>query len=246
MEFAATVWSEPPAEFNLRENEVVIWRASLDCEPAALQELAATLSPDEKLHANRFHFCRDRDHFIAARGILRILLGAYLNRDPKGLAFRYGPQGKPELERDHSFGFNLSHKPGLAVYAFGRGRHLGIDLESIAAEFPGEEIARRFFSPHELRELLALPPDSRAEGFFLAWTRKEAYIKARGQGLQIQLSSFNVSLTPGQPPRFFGGVPPEWQIITFWADTNHPGALVCDGPLLEVVQFFSWRSGFAS
>jgi 4'-phosphopantetheinyl transferase len=237
------VWSAAPAEFNLPENGVVIWRASLGCEVAVLRKLEATLSPDEQLRADRFHFSRDRDRFIVGRGILRSLLGAYLHHDPKDLAFRYGPQGKPELETEqnnHSLTFNLSHKGSLAVYAFARGRQLGVDLESIAPEFPGEEIARRFFSPHELEELLDLPPDSRTEGFFLAWTRKEAYIKARGQGMQIPLNSFDVTLTPGQPAKFLRGITAEWKIMSFWAAVNYPGALVCDGPSPSTLQFFSW------
>ena len=156
-----------------------------------LEKLEASLSPDERSRADRFHFPHDRYRFIAGRGILRALLGAYLDRDPKDLVFRYGPQGKPSLETnedDHSVSFNLSHKQGLAVYAFARGRRLGIDLESISTAFPGEEIATRFFSPRELEELLALPPEARAEGFFLAWTRKEAYIKALAGCGKILLS----------------------------------------------------------
>jgi len=93
--------------------------------------------------------------------------------------------------------------------------------------------------------LLAVPPEARAEGFFLAWTRKEAYVKARGQGLQIQLDSFDVSLTPGQPARFLRGVTAEWHLIAFSIDVNHPSALVFDGPP-AALRFFSWRSRFAS
>jgi 4'-phosphopantetheinyl transferase len=244
MELAETPWSEAPAEFELAENEAVIWRASLECEAAALRRLEATLSPDEKLRADRFIFSRDRDHFVAGRGILRALLGAYAGRHPSDLVFRYGPQGKPELHLDSgnsSLSFNLSHKEGLAVYVVGRGRSFGIDVESIAEQFPGEEIARRFFSKGELEELLALPPEARCEGFFLAWTRKEAYIKAEGQGLLIPLDSFDVSLTPGQPAKFLAGVPPEWQILSFRADHNHPAALVYGGNPLDAVRFFSWR-----
>jgi 4'-phosphopantetheinyl transferase len=136
--------------------------------------------------------------------------------------------------------FNLSHKEGLAVYAFARRRRLGIDLESIAADFPGEEIARRFFSRRELEELLALPSDLKAEGFFLAWTRKEAYIKAQGQGLGIKLDSFDITLTPGQPAKFLTGVSSEWRIVTFWAEPDYPGSLVYDGPPPSVIRFFSW------
>jgi 4'-phosphopantetheinyl transferase len=248
MEFEATLGASSPGEFSLDGTEVVIWRAALDCAESALQTLEATLSQDEKRRADRFHFPQDRAHFVAARGILRKLIGAYLLRDPVDLRFRYGPQGKPQLEphnSNQSLAFNVSHKHGLAVYTFARGRNLGIDLEAIAPEFPGEEIARRFFSRRELEELLALPPDSRAEGFFLGWTRKEAYIKARGQGLQIQLDSFSVCLTPGEPAGFRSGVAPEWQMISFALDRDHPCAVVCDGPRNPRVRLLSVPLEFA-
>ena len=244
MEFPATAWSEPPSEFELLESEVVIWRAALDCEQSVLRRLEATLSPDERSRANRFHFCKDRDHFIAGRGILRSLIGSYLRRDPAEIKFGYGPQGKPDLavdRADPSLTFNLSHKQGLAVYAFARERQLGIDLEAVASSFPGEDIARRFFSPGEVEELLALPPDLRSKGFFLAWTRKEAYIKARGHGLQIPLDSFDVSLTPGRPPRLLTRVGIEWQIISFEVGPDTPGALVFDGSQASAIHFFEWR-----
>jgi 4'-phosphopantetheinyl transferase len=244
MGFVATDWKAAPPEFSLSENEIAIWRASLDCEAAALRNLEATLSPDEISRADRFHFPRDRARFVAGRGILRALLGAYLKREPPSLNFRYGPQGKPELEqnRGDSIHFNLSHKEGLGVYAFARQRHLGIDVEAIATDFPGEDIARRFFSPGELQELAGLSPDQRAKAFFLAWTRKEAYIKARGQGLHIKLDSFDVTLTPGGPARFLRGIAPEWQLFTFWAGVTNPGALACDGASPVVLRLFSWKA----
>ncbi len=226
------------------DDEIAIWRASLDCEAAALRNLEATLSPDEISRADRFHFPRDRARFVAGRGILRTLLGAYLKREPQSLIFMYGPQGKPKLEQNqgNSLHFNLSHKEGLGVYAFARQRHLGIDVEAIATNFPGEDIARRFFSPGELQELVGLSPDLRVEAFHLAWTRKEAYVKAQGQGLHIKLDSFDVTLAPGEPARFLRGITPEWQIFAFWADLTHPGALVCDGASPAVLRFFSWKA----
>jgi len=253
MKPGATSWSAPPAEFNLSPNEVVIWRAALDCDPAVLAKLEATLSPDEGLRADRFHFSRDRRHFVAGRGILRTLLGRYLRRHPRALAFSYGPQGKPELAagnrsadlQNHPVSFNLSHKDGLAVFVFACSRSLGVDLEAVAKDFPGEDIARRFFSPRELEELLALPEEARAEAFFLAWTRKEAYVKAGGQGLHIPLDSFDVSLSPGCPACFLRGVPPQWQIVTFECDRYHPCALVFDGPSPDALQFYSWQREFA-
>jgi len=244
MRFVATDWKAAPPEFSLPDDEITIWRASLDCEAAAARNLEALLSPDEISRADRFHFPRDRARFVAGRGILRTLLGAYLKREPPSLNFRYGPQGKPELEQNqaNSLHFNLSHKEGLGVYAFARQRKLGIDVEAIATDFPGEDIARRFFSHRELQELIALSPDLRAEAFFLAWTRKEAYIKAQGQGLHIKLNSFDVTLTPGEPARFLRGTMPEWQIFAFWAGVTHPGALVCNGGFPAVLRFFSWNA----
>lgn len=244
MGFVATDWDTAPPDFTLSDGEIAIWRASLDCETAALLNLEALLSPDEISRADRFHFPRDRARFVAGRGILRTLLGAYLKREPQGLIFTYGPQGKPELGRDqgNSLRFNLSHKDGIGVYAFARQRHLGIDVEVIAADFPGEDIARRFFSPGELQKLAGLPPDLRAEAFFLGWTRKEAYVKAQGQGLHIKLDSFDVTLTPGEPARFLRGIAPEWQLSTFWAGVTHPGALVCNGASPAVLRFFSWNA----
>jgi 4'-phosphopantetheinyl transferase len=243
MGFVATDWDAAPPEFSLPDNEMAIWRAALDCELAALRNLEATLSPDEISRADRFHFPRDRARFVAGRGILRVLLGAYLKREPQSLSFKYGPQGKPKLEQNqgNSLHFNLSHKEGLGAYAFARQRQLGIDVEAIASDFPGEDIARRFFSSRELQELVALSPELRAEAFFLAWTRKEAYIKAQGQGLHIRLDSFDVTLTPGEPARFLRGITPEWQIFTFWAGVTHPGALVCDGASPAVLRLFSWK-----
>jgi 4'-phosphopantetheinyl transferase len=244
MGFEATDWRAAPPEFSLPDDEIAVWRASLDCEAGALCNLEALLSPDEISRADRFHFSRDRARFVAGRGILRALLGAYLKREPHSLAFKYGPQGKPKLEQNQgsSLHFNLSHKEGLGVYAFARQRQLGIDVEAIATDFPGENIARRFFSHRELQELVGLSPDLRAEAFFLAWTRKEAYIKAQGQGLHIKLDSFDVTLTPGGPARFLRGIAPEWQIFTFWAGVTHPGALVCDGASPVVLRFFSWKA----
>ena len=160
-----------------------------------------------------------------------MLLGAYVHRDAGELEFAYGVRGKPSLVNRlnaRAMTFNLSHSDGMAVYAFGVQRQLGIDLESIRPDIAVDEIAEQHFSRNEKEALLALPSHVRLPSFFLCWTRKEAYIKARGEGLQIPLDSFDVCLTPGQPATFLRGVDQNWQLLAFCLEAC-PAALVFDG-----------------
>ncbi len=193
------VWQPPSAELRLPRDEVHVWRARLDLSQS-LAGFLATLAPDEKGRAARFHFQKDRDHFIAARGMLRAILSGYLNSRPEQFSFRYSAHGKPFLATDDGdVRFNLSHSHGLALFAFARGRDLGIDLEWVRADVAEEQIAERFFSACEVAALRALPAVEQADAFFNCWTRKEAYIKARGEGLSLPLDQFDVSLAPGEP-----------------------------------------------
>jgi 4'-phosphopantetheinyl transferase len=196
------IWREPPAELRLSENDIHIWRASLDQPQVTIRRFEEILSSDERARAGRFYFARDRDHFIAGRGILRRILGIYLSSDPARLEFRYGSNGKPALaDISCALSFNLSHSGGLALYAVGCGKELGIDLEQIRFVAEADQIARRFFSAMECQVFLSLPMDKRDEAFFYCWTRKEAYIKAIGDGLSQPLDQFDVSLIPGEPAR---------------------------------------------
>lgn len=226
------VWATPPPELRLQENEIHLWRASLDCEAVVLRRLEAILAPEEKSRAAKFVFAADRDHFIAARGILRELLGAYLHCAPATVEFGYGAQGKPTLGgsiSDGSLRFNLSHSHGLAAYAFSLGREVGVDIEPIRPDFVTQDIAKRFFAPEEVEELRSLPPSLRAEGFFLCWTRKEAYIKARGEGLQIPLDSFRVSLTPGETESLNSADSARWSLRAFQPAEGYVGAVMGEG-----------------
>ena len=225
-------WTVPPKHPALSSGVVHVWRASLECEPPVLRRLESTLCSTETARAARFHFPRDRNHFIAARGILRALLGAYLSKPADSLRFNFGPQDKPSLEaQDLSprVNFNLSHSHGLAVYAFALGREVGVDVELIRPEFTGNDIAERYFSSRELAELRALSQDLRAEGFFNCWTRKEAYVKARGEGLQIPLKDFDVSLTPGEPPVLESGDISRWSLRSFEPAPGYVAAVVVEG-----------------
>ncbi len=226
------VWSFPPTKLELAESEIHVWRASLDLDEETLSRYASILSQDETIRASRFLFPRDRDHFTVARGVLRELLGKYVDCSPARLEFQYGPRGKPALraaEGRSRIHFNLSHSRGLAVYAVARNRELGIDLEPIRPEFAGENIAERHFSAQELNEWHSLPPELRAEAFFLCWTRKEAYVKARGEGLQIPLASFSVTLTPGQPAELLSPDGARWRLHSFQPAPGYAAAVVGEG-----------------
>lgn len=198
----AATWSHPPQTLVLAGAEVHVWRASLPQPAARVAELLAVLNVEERDRAARFRFHKDQQHFIVARGILRQLLGRYLNRAPAELKFSYSQYGKPALDSvspdEPTLQFNLAHSHTLALYAFTYGRLVGIDLEYARADFASAEIAERFFSAREVAMLRALDPELQSTAFFNCWTRKEAYIKARGEGLSHPLNSFAVSLRPGE------------------------------------------------
>lgn len=158
----------------------------LDVDEERRWELAGWLTPDEHERASRFRFDRDRNRFIACRGILRELLGI---REQ----FVYGPHGKPRLEIS-DIRFNVSHSHGLAMIAVARGREVGCDLERIDPSFADEKIPEQFFSPYEVAALRALPEAEQCRAFFRCWTRKEAFIKACGMGMSLALDSFDVTL----------------------------------------------------
>jgi 4'-phosphopantetheinyl transferase len=186
----------------LHSGEVHVWRAVLDLPESQVHSLRSTLTADERQRAERYIFEKDRTHFVVARGLLRVLLGGYLRQDPSCLRFAYGPYGKPALATDTgraALRFNVSHSHGLALYAITRGREVGVDIERIRPEIAQEKIAEHFFAPREVTVLRSLPPLLQAPAFFACWTRKEAYIKAKGDGLALPLDQFEVSLAPGEP-----------------------------------------------
>jgi 4'-phosphopantetheinyl transferase len=174
----------------------------LALDAAELETLRKVLSPDEQARAERFCFEKDRQRFIASRGILREILSRYLKREPARLEFSYSRFGKPSLAPDDSGSgvhFNLSHSHGLALYAISRFPEIGVDVERLRRDFPCEQIAEHFFSPHEVKTLRSLPEAGKYEAFFNCWTRKEAFVKARGEGLSLPLDQFTVSLAPAEP-----------------------------------------------
>jgi len=186
---------------NLPDDEVQLWRVDLEALRGGESRWKLLLSPDELRRASRFHSARDRQHFIAARAILRTILAAYLESEPASLCFSYSKREKPSLGPPHNesgISFNISHSGGVALLAFSRRREIGVDVEQIRHDFDLKAIAQRFFSAHEQDQLAALPTGGAVENFFRCWTRKEAYIKATGDGLSLPLSQFDVSLNPSE------------------------------------------------
>jgi len=202
-----------------------------------MNSLFHTLSEDEQARAERFYFQIDRERFVVARGALREILGVYLNRAAKSVLFCYGPHGKPALAHDpgrNTIHFNVSHSHGVALYAVTRGREIGIDLEFIRESLEVEQLAERFFSQREIATLRGLPVNLRKHAFFLCWTRKEAYIKARGEGLSLPLDQFDVSLIPGEPAALLRtqADPDEtlrWSLQELSVDPGYVSALAVEG-----------------
>ena len=226
-----------PTSLALRPDEVHVWWISLDLSAPRLDALDGILSPDERVRADRFHFRRDRDRFVAGRATLREILGGYLERDPVSLAFSLGPWGKPALSvrsDSEDLDFNLAHSAGLGVLAVTRGRAIGVDVEAVRRDFELEEIAERFFSSSEVAVFRGLPPEQRAEAFFACWTRKEAYIKARGEGLSIPLGRFSVAFAPGKTPALLeceldSGEVRRWRFEDLRPGAGFAGALAVEG-----------------
>ncbi len=198
----------------------------LFCRSLAGSRSSDLLSPDELARAARFRFEKHRNRFIACRSALREILGEYLDTDPRAIEFAYNPHGKPAVTGVH-FGvhFNVSHSGELAVIAVSRTRELGVDVERIDPRFAGEQIPERFFSAAEIAALRSLPEHLQIEAFFLCWTRKEAYVKARGVGLSLELSSFDVTLAPGEPAAFLRGAD-GWEIEAFTPAPGFAAAVV--------------------
>lgn len=216
---------------------VDVWRASLTPPSEELSRLQRLLSNDESARAARFRFDVHRDRFTAARGLLRLLLGAYTNRDPSTLRLRYREHGKPALvsaDGMNSVEFNVSHSADVALFAFSAMRETGVDVEEIRLERDFLDIAERFFSEREKDRLRDASPVEQSDLFFSFWTRKEAYLKARGVGISESLQAIDVSRAgdQGRVDLRVDGTPREseqaWCLLDLPADDRFKAALCVD------------------
>ena len=223
--------SIPPLQLTLEGNTVDIWTANLDLSSYEMCRLEDTLSSDERERAAKFHFAGGRGRFIASRGILRDILARYLGRSASALRFSYGPFGKPALTDDFAadLRFNLSHSGSVALYAVARDREIGIDVERIDPSFIEDGIEGKFFSRNEVAKLRSLHAGKRLRAFFDCWTRKEAYVKARGGGLQISLQSFEVSLAPDEAAAFLSEGESGWSLLALPLGRDHAAAVAIEG-----------------
>ena len=198
-------WRMGPASPVIWPNEVHVWKIHL--KAPGLCDNRTILSTDERIRASRFRFHTDSDRFIAARSSLRTILARYLWTQPAELKFGVNPFGKPHLTGSQDklgLRFNLSHSHDMALLAVARNRDVGVDIEFRRSDFVSDDVARRFFSRSERNQLGAIAPEQKTEAFFNCWTRKEAYIKARGEGLSFPLDQFDVSFAPGASPALLG------------------------------------------
>jgi 4'-phosphopantetheinyl transferase len=207
----------------LTDSAVEVVMARLDVTPETAGELARCLSGTERERARRFAFERDRRRFIVARARLRHLLAARLGSAPEEIDFTTGSHGKPGLSGG-DWTFNASRSGDVAGFAFSRGREIGIDIETVRDLPEADTIAARFFSRRENEDYLALSSADKATGFFNCWTRKEAFVKAIGDGLSHPLDRFDVSLAPGEPARILR-VGSGWSLHAFIPGPGLVGAV---------------------
>lgn len=217
---------------------VDVYTLPLKSEAARLDYLWEILSSDERERAQRFHLAELRRRFITCRGTLREILSRYLDMDPKHVRFVYSEHGKPSV-CESDLQFNVSHSGEWAMLAVTTGSKIGIDIERIDPHFASEQISQHSFSPREVEQLRALPSHEQTAAFFRCWTRKEAYIKARGLGLALRLDSFDVSLGPNDLPMLLRGGE-NWSIQDLNAPPGYAAAIVTEGSnmTLSVCSYF--------
>ena len=239
----------PPPNGDLGTEDVHLWRVPVD--PGQIAGAEALLSPEERTRAGRYRFPEDAGRFIMCRAALRILLGRYQDAAPQTIAISCGPFGKPMLARSSNSPdqsapeFNVSHSGSYALLGFRRHHPLGLDLERLRRMPDRDALVERFFSPAERQEYLALPPGQRTAGFFNGWTRKEAIVKALGEGLSRPLDSFDVSLSPAEPARLLRigpdrGEESRWSLLSFAPAAGYVAAAASEGSL-RAPSFFDFR-----
>ncbi len=217
----------------LDARDLHVWTVGLDQPPDVCARLETVLSSDERERARRFVFERDTRRFVVCRAALRRVLAQYTGTAPEALVFAYGDRGKPSLPEMPGLFFNVTHAASLGVIAVAA-TDVGIDVEALERNVEFEDLAARFFSAEEARELCALPADARRAAFFNCWTRKEAYIKAIGDGLSCPLDSFAVTLRPSEPAlmRWIEGDDESaWHLRAFTPAEGYVGAVAVRAPI---------------
>ena len=231
------LWNLPPTDLALSDDAVHIWRVALDPLPPSVRSLYRTLAADERDRAKRFRSPRSRNRFIVAHGLLRCILGRYLNTDPGQLRFWYGRCGKPSLAPPQSqldLRFSVSHSRGMALYAVTCGREIGVDIEYIRSRSSWQRIVRRCLSESEQAALYALPARAQRTAFWRCWTRKEAYLKAIGSGFTYPMDQVSVGVGPDAPAALIQTnadlqYSSDWSIQDLAPGPGYMGAIAVEG-----------------
>jgi 4'-phosphopantetheinyl transferase len=227
-------------ELSFQPPSVHVWRGSLEVDDCAFAACTALLDSSEIARARRFHFARDCRRFTVARALLRRLAARYTGQEAAAVRFTLGPHGKPQLATpEPGLCFNLSHSGTQALFVFAADREVGIDLEAgtrLGENWAG--LAERIFSAREQAELAALPAARQREAFLNGWTRKEAYLKATGQGLVNGLAQVEVTLDPARPPSFLSvEIAARWSLVDLREHAGLAAALVFAGDVVPVEVF---------
>jgi 4'-phosphopantetheinyl transferase len=228
---------------SLKEGEAHLWFVSLALVSDKISDFKSLLSADEQERADRFRAVQDADRYVAARGWLRTLLGSYLSIEPHRLQFSYDSFGKPHLsDNAPSMSFSVSHCDDWGLFGFTHQHRIGVDLERVREGINVEDLAQRFFSENELRKLRSLPPAQQREAFYRAWTRKEAYLKARGEGLSFGLDRVEVSLAPDEPAMILSaaddpGISQRWAVQHLLPRPGYVGAATVEASNIEFKYF---------
>jgi 4'-phosphopantetheinyl transferase len=240
-------WECAPRTPALQDEIVHIWCASLDLPPKDISQNHTLLSADEKRRAENFFFIKDRNGFIAARGILRNILSRYLTVDPAAITFSYSPSGKPFLtdsSNHEGLSFNLSHSHRMALYAVTLSRGVGVDLEHIRQDFEWNDIARIFLSPEEMSHLQKTPKNIRFKKFYTYWSRKEAFLKSIGTGLTIDPKNITVLRQSGLSgwimlTNTFTGPHRQWSLLDLNLGPDYAASLAVEGKGAGL-QYWKW------
>jgi 4'-phosphopantetheinyl transferase len=236
----------------IASNIVHLHRLDLDTSPAGAQEWRNLLDESERLRADRFRMSTVQRRWTVARAGLRSILSSYCGCHPAALEFSRGIFGKPVLAGRSSrsrISFNLSHSEAVAVIAVSVDADLGIDVERKKRIQDWQSVARRFFSARENAELMSLQESARLDAFYDVWTRKEAIIKATGEGLHARLDEFDVALSPGAMIRVVADYSDEqkyvgWRLHTFEPGSGYSGALATPAAnKMEMIDHGAWKIG---
>jgi len=230
-------WESPPQRLKVNVDQVHLWRVYINCMNEGIGDLEVYLNGEERERGMRLHFDHSRNQFYVSHASLRLILSRYLDLSPIEIVFGTAAGGKPIIEaisRTGGLSFNLSHSGEFVLIAVAREREVGVDVEQIRPTIDMERLAQRYFSAYEVRELLDLPIEHREAGFFRCWTRKEAYIKARGGGLALPLDQFDVSLNPNAPAALLAtrddpNQAERWSLYNVDVHENYQAALVAEG-----------------